>query len=63
MKRKLLALFLCFITLVCMLASCGSKKNENSVYYLNFKPEVAEVYERIGNRRYAQCCNSGVKHL
>lgn len=52
MKRKLLALFLCFITLVCMLASCGSKKNENSVYYLNFKPEVAEVYERIAKDYY-----------
>ena len=52
MKRNLTALFLCFITLICTLASCGSKKDKNSVYYLNFKPEVAEVYERIAKDYY-----------
>lgn len=29
-----------------LFASCSSK-NQKSIYYLNFKPEVAEVYERI----------------
>ena len=30
-----------------LLSGCGSKKEEASVYYLNFKPEAAKTWEEI----------------
>lgn len=47
MKRKIVALTLVLIILTLTLSSCSSKSSDKSVYYLNFKPEVAEVYDRI----------------
>lgn len=49
MKKRLISLFLLFaVTCGCMLsfASCG-KKAENEIYFLNFKPEIAEKYNEI----------------
>lgn len=46
MKRRIksvLALAACAL----LLCSCAAKKEEVSVYYLNFKPEAADVWERI----------------
>ncbi len=54
MKRKIAAFMLCLLVLVPTLVSCGARKSESSVYYLNFKPEVAEVYERIAEDYYEE---------
>lgn len=58
MKTKLMSALLCLFMLSGMLTSCQSTKSDNSVYYLNFKPEVAEVYERIAEDYYKE---TGVK--
>lgn len=58
MKTKLISALMCLFMLSGMLTSCQSRKSENSVYYLNFKPEVAEVYERIAEDYYKE---TGVK--
>lgn len=42
---KKFAAILLAATLVVSLTACGAKKNQ--IYYLNFKPEVAEVYDEI----------------
>ncbi len=47
MKTKITAFLLTLLILLPTLAGCGRKKDDNSVYFLNFKPEVAEVYDRI----------------
>lgn len=39
MMKKLSALALSCLLLVSLLAGCGGKKAEGSVYWLNFKPE------------------------
>lgn len=52
MKIKLTAFLTLILTIVMLLCSCMGQNNEKSVYYLNFKPEVAEVYERIANDYY-----------
>lgn len=49
MKKQISALFLaivCVLTATFM-AGCGKKENATSVYFLNFKPESAKVYEKI----------------
>ncbi len=48
MKNKILSAMLSLICILsCMtLTSCG-EKNENLIYYLNFKPESASVYEEL----------------
>lgn len=58
--KKLFAIFLC-LTLVFMLSSCGMKDKEptenmskGSVYFLNFKPEVADVYKEIAEKYKAE---------
>lgn len=38
------AIFLCSFS---FLAACNGKKDEESIYYLNFKPEIASVYDEI----------------
>lgn len=44
--KKISVLFL-FLVLICLLCSCGGKKAD--IYFLNFKPEVASVYEEIAD--------------
>lgn len=46
MKRKLLAIILCLFSIIPILSGCG-EKSEAAVYYLNFKPESASVYEKL----------------
>lgn len=59
MKRKILSLLIAVVcTLSCLsLASCG-EKNKSQVYFLNFKPESASVYEKIA-KKYEE--ETGVK--
>lgn len=52
MKTKFTAFALALILLIPMLVSCGGKSEDQSVYFLNFKPEVAEVYDRIAKDYY-----------
>lgn len=54
MKKRILGTLLSMVLTVSMLAGCGSADNsrddgEGSVYYMNFKPEVAEVWEEIAS--------------
>lgn len=36
------------LSLFCLFfAACGSREEKKTVYYLNFKPEIAQVYEKI----------------
>ena len=51
MKTKILSISLCLICLFsCFsLAGCG-KKSETLVYFLNFKPESATVYEELAKK-------------
>ncbi len=53
-KRKLISIVLCMTTVAMIFAGCSSKKNKDSkntakgkVYFLNFKPEIAEYYEEL----------------
>lgn len=52
MKRVQTALFLFSIFL--LLGGCASKKDEPSVYYLNFKPEAAKIWEDIAEAYTAE---------
>lgn len=54
MKRKRLS---CFLTIICIisaisLAGCKNKEaaNKNLIYFLNFKPESAKVYEELAKK-------------
>ena len=52
MKKRLLGSLLSIVMAVTVLTGCSSSDNkqdngEGSVYYMNFKPEVAEVWEEI----------------
>ncbi len=50
MKKRAISLLLLFSLIAgCMLGftSCG-KKTQNEIYFLNFKPEIAEKYKEIG---------------
>lgn len=49
MKKRITAVFLLVALLISstlILASCG-KKAENQIYFLNFKPEIADKYKEI----------------
>ena len=59
MKRKILSLTLAILTVMLSLslAGCGKKKT-SQVYFLNFKPESASVYEELA-KKYEE--ETGVK--
>ena len=54
MKRKLLSIFLAVICIFscCYLAGCKSESgsNKNLIYFLNFKPESAKIYEELAKK-------------
>ncbi len=54
MKRKLLSIFLAVICIISCLSLVGCKKNgganKNLIYFLNFKPESAKVYEELAKK-------------
>ncbi|MBQ7045667.1 MAG: ABC transporter substrate-binding protein [Clostridia bacterium] len=56
-SKKALALFLCVLVVV-PLTLCGCKKDTQEIYFLNFKPEQADVYKEIANEYEKQ---TGVK--
>lgn len=60
MKTKFTAFLLsaALIFSCCSLAGCTSKKNTALVYFLNFKPESAPVYEELADKYEAE---TGVK--
>lgn len=47
MKRKVIGLLLCLGIVVSMFTGCGEKSSKGAVYYLNFKPEVSEIWEEL----------------
>jgi len=54
MKKRLLGTLLSMVLAISALAGCGSADKQQdsdtgSVYYMNFKPEVAEVWEEIAD--------------
>ncbi len=51
MKRKILSLLICALSIIsCFsLAGCGGK-DKSLVYFLNFKPESASVYEELAKK-------------
>lgn len=54
MKKRLLGTLLSMVLAISALAGCGSAdkqhdSGEGKVYYMNFKPEVAEVWEEIAD--------------
>lgn len=54
MRCKFLSVLLCITMLSCVLTGCGSNSgkdaSEGSVYYLNFKPEVTDIWEEIAEK-------------
>ena len=60
MKRKITAILMSmlFVMTAFSLAGCGGMKNSAQVYFLNFKPESAKVYEELA-REYEE--ETGVK--
>ena len=60
-KRGILATLLVVVMMATMLVGCGSKADAaGKVYYLNFKPEVAEVWTKIAEE-YTQATGVEVK--
>ena len=53
MKKKLLALLLSTVCVMSLAVGCGEKEADNSadakgsVYYLNFKPEADEAWQKL----------------
>ncbi len=47
LKNSLKGVAVAVVAAACLFASCGSKKTSATVRYLNFKPEVAEVYQEL----------------
>lgn len=50
MKRKVLSLFLCVVMILAMFTGCNKKSSKGSVYFLNFKPEVSELWEELASK-------------
>lgn len=44
---KKICFLLVLVLTVCSLSACGCNKGDSTVRFLNFKPEIAAVYERI----------------
>lgn len=61
MKRKIISSLLCLIILLsCLtLAGCGNSKDA-LIYYLNFKPEAAAVYDEL-SKKYEEETGTPVK--
>lgn len=61
MKRKIISSLLCLISLISglSLAGCGGVK-DSLVYFLNFKPEAASVYEELA-KKYEEETGTAVK--
>ncbi|WP_188540880.1 ABC transporter substrate-binding protein [Paenibacillus segetis] len=57
MNKKLMGVLLVATLIAGLVAGCG-KKDEKAIYFLNFKPEIAEVYEKIAKDYEAE---TGVK--
>lgn len=48
MKKKLLSLVLCVSVIATLFVGCAGKgKGAKEIYFLNFKPEIAQVYDSI----------------
>lgn len=55
MRKTKIAVMLLFLMLMVTLSGCGtSSEDVGSVYYLNFKPEVADVWEEIAQTYTAE---------
>ena len=61
MKNKILSTILCIFTILSFVtvSGCG-KKTESMVYFLNFKPESATVYEELA-KKYEEETGTNVK--
>ena len=57
--KKIIALFLIMAFVVAVFVGCG-EKNKSEVYFLNFKPESAEVYKEIA-KKYEQETGVSIK--
>lgn len=47
MQKRIIALLIATLMIVAALSGCGKKDKAAEVYFLNFKPESAKVYEKI----------------
>ena len=56
---SLITSFLCALSCLTM-AGCGKKKT-TEVYFLNFKPESATVYEELAKKYDTELLKAGVK--
>ncbi|MBE6787242.1 MAG: ABC transporter substrate-binding protein [Ruminococcaceae bacterium] len=56
--KRIISLILTVLTVVALFTGCGKKKQNALVYFLNFKPESAAVYEELA-KKYEQ--EKGVK--
>ena len=54
MKRRVLSGFLALLCIISSLSLAGCKNNANAnknlIYFLNFKPESAKVYEELAKK-------------
>ncbi len=56
--KKLLSLLLCSLMILTLFAGCFGGKDEGTVYYLNFKPEQDEAWQKLA-KKYTE--ETGVK--
>lgn len=48
--KKLLSLLLCSLLILTLFAGCFGGKDEGTVYYLNFKPEQDEAWQKLATK-------------
>ena len=48
--KKIFSLFLALLIMTTLFTGCGAKKQNALVYFLNFKPESAAVYEELAKK-------------
>ncbi|MEG0578819.1 MAG: ABC transporter substrate-binding protein [Niameybacter sp.] len=58
MKTKKIVASLMSLTLLGSLVACSPKQSGTEIYFLNFKPEIAEVYQKIADDYFEE---TGVK--